>query len=69
MRHLPRTTPLLSSIISAEKVHLLGVSKGWGQIVKLKKSKKYLYDLGETLPSCSGIHPEVLDQVIPKSHK
>ena len=47
----------------------LALIKGWGQIVKLKKSKKYFYDLGETLPSCSGIHPEVLDQATPKSHK
>ena len=41
--------------------------KGWGQIAKLLQIKIYLSDLGITWHSCSGMYPEAIAQVIPKS--
>ena len=42
-------------------------SKGWGQIPMLLQIKIYLSDLGITWHSCSGMYPEAIAQVIPKS--
>ena len=41
--------------------------KSWGQIAKLLQIKIYLSDLGITWHSCSGMYPEAIAQVIPKS--
>ena len=56
-----KTTPLW------EMISVPVLWKGWGQIAKLLQIKIYLSDLGITWHSCSGMYPEAIAQVIPKS--